>query len=165
MLSSPHAEIIDTLHEWYTLLSTLAAIKPSLVRHPPHSSGTLNAQAARAAGYADEAVALLQELPYLDVGDHEMFLELLPSTFPLSYLGDLDQGYFESCREMQRDEMMPSTAVKLTRSEIYGVVFVYDVGTSKWIVLIFLVCLWVGVYEWMVFSRTTHKLSRNELSQ
>ena len=131
MPTSPHAEIIETLREWYTLLETLAATKPGLARHPPHPSEVFNAEAARTAGYADEAVGLLQELPYLDVGDHEMFLELLPSTFPLSYLGHLDVGYFEACREMQHDEMMPPTAIKLTRSEIYGHVFIYDTATSK----------------------------------
>lgn len=144
MQFSVHGEIIAVLTELYTLLDTLAAIEPGLVRLPPadtgiHPSSVFNADAAKAAGFNAEAVEVLSALPYLDIGRHEMFLELEPSTYPLSYLGlDLDGGYFSSYREILEDyetgteNLMPPSAIQLTWEEGgHGVIYIYDTKTSK----------------------------------
>lgn len=139
-----HGEITAVLAELYTLLDTLAAIEPGLVRLPPSDTGIhppsiFNADAAKAAGFNAEAVEVLSALPYLDIGRHEIFLALEPSTYPLSYLGlDLDEGYFSSNREMldgvetDTDSLMPPSAIQLTWEEGgHGMVYIYDTETSK----------------------------------
>lgn len=134
--SLQHTEIISTLTELYTLLSTSGAIASDLVLLPDHAIGLYPADkiagsAALAAGYSQEVVDLLRALPYLDVSKHEMFLELLPSTFPITYYGaDLGEGYFEGWREVLNDEVMPPSALKLTHNDLYGFEFIYDVKTS-----------------------------------
>jgi hypothetical protein len=138
MQLSNHNEIITVLTELYTLLDTLAAISPNLVRLPPTSTGVhpphiFNATAARAAGFSPEAVTVLSALPYLDIGRHEIMLGLQPSTYPLSYLGaDLDEGYFSTWREMlESEEPIPSSAIQLTWEEGgHGLVYIYDTETS-----------------------------------
>jgi hypothetical protein len=138
--SSRHAELIDSLQELYTLIGTLGAF-PTLeneavdaVQLPPHEPGALNAAAASEAGYAPDAVELMGALPYLTVaGDDYADFELLPSTRPSTYLGeDRDAGHFEWMREMDvNDDAMSATALRLTRSNVYGVVWVYDVETCE----------------------------------
>jgi hypothetical protein len=136
---SNHTEIITVLTELYTLLDTLAAISPNLVRLPPTSTGVrppsiFNASGARAAGFSSEAVTVLSALPYLDIGRHEIMLGLQPSTYPLSYLGaDLDEVYFSTWREMlETEDLMPASAIQLTWEEGgHGMVYIYDTDTSK----------------------------------
>jgi hypothetical protein len=135
---SNHTEIITVLTELYTLLDTLAAISPNLVRLPSTSTGIhppsiFNATAAHAAGFSSEAVTVLSALPYLDVSRHEIMLGLQPSTYPLSYLGaDLDEVYFSTWREMlDNEEPMPPSAIQLTWEEGgHGMVYIYDTETS-----------------------------------
>ncbi|KAI0424815.1 hypothetical protein F5Y09DRAFT_323377 [Xylaria sp. FL1042] len=92
-----------------------------------HPDGAVNTEAATAAGYTPETVQLMAALPYLTLSEHEMSLQLLPSTYPVTYLGkDLNEGYFRSYRELLNDAEMPPTALQLTWSELYGVVFIYD---------------------------------------
>lgn len=141
--SQQHAELIDSLQELYVLLATLGAF-PALgddagdpVQLPPHAPGSINAAAAAEAGYAPAAVELMRALPYLAAAadDYGNF-EVLPSTKPITYLGgDLDEGDFEWRREMMAgsDEMMPPTALRLTRINIYGVEWIYDVETCEFI--------------------------------
>lgn len=143
-----HAELIDTLTELYTLLDTLGALPPAdadsdpnaasptvNVFLPPHPAGSISAEAAAAAGFAPEAVSLMSALPFLardHAYKHGSGCELLPSTYALSYLGgDLDEGDFEWRRELLSDGLMPPTALKLTQSDVYGVEWIYDVGTGK----------------------------------
>ncbi|KAI0015403.1 hypothetical protein F4780DRAFT_764203 [Xylariomycetidae sp. FL0641] len=136
MSDSPHSDVIAAFRELYVLLDELAAIPGGIVRLPSpetgrHAPDAVNTDAAQTAGYDDSVLSLMWEMPYLDIGEHEMFLELLPSTYPVSYIGpDMDDGYFESCREMLHDEEMPPTALRLMRSEIYGTEFIYDTRTS-----------------------------------
>lgn len=138
-----HVEVVDALTELYTLLDTLGAL-PAVnldsngdfnVCMPPHPSGSLNAQVAAAAGYAAEAVSLMSALPFLadeHVYQHGSGYQLMPSTYCLSYLGeDMSKGNFEGRREMLDDHLMPSTALKLTKSVVYGVEWIYDVGTRE----------------------------------
>ncbi|ROV96763.1 hypothetical protein VMCG_07905 [Cytospora schulzeri] len=144
-----HAELIDALTELYTLLDILGALPPANsysdsesptinvnvnIFLPPHTAGSVNADAAGAAGFAPEAVSLMSALPFL-AGDHTYKhgsgCELMPSTYALSYLGeDLDEGDFEWRRELLSDGLMPPTALKLTQSAVYGVEWIYDVGTG-----------------------------------
>ena len=97
--------------------------------HPP---SIFNADAALAAGYNEEAVAVLSAMPYLGVGRQEMMNQIRPATFPVSYLGeDLDEGYFVGQREMLDDEQMPASAIRLTWEEGgHGFVYIYDTETS-----------------------------------
>ncbi|KUI66078.1 hypothetical protein VM1G_02485 [Cytospora mali] len=142
-----HTELIDALTELYTLLDTLGALPPAdadsdsdsatptvNVFLPPHPPGLINTEAAVAAGFAPEAVSVMSAIPFL-AGDytytHGSGFELMPSTYAWSYLGgDLDEGDFESRRELLHDELMPPTALKLTQSDVYGVEWIYDVGTG-----------------------------------
>ncbi|KAJ8132430.1 hypothetical protein O1611_g1194 [Lasiodiplodia mahajangana] len=134
--STSHGELIGALSELYTLLLSLGAVSTDQVCLPDsstgiHPDGALNTEAAEAAGYASETIGLMNLLPYLAVDRHEMFLELLPNTFPITYIGeDLDEGYFLDRRELLNDAEMPSTALRLTRSEIYGTEFIYDIATK-----------------------------------
>lgn len=147
-----HAELIDALTELYTLLDTLGALPPadadsdaesdpaSLNDHinvflPPHPAGSINVEAAAAAGFAPEVVSLMPALPFLaddHAYKHGSGCELMHSTYALSYLGkDLDEGDFEWRREILNDELIPPTALKLTKSDVYGVEWIYDVGTGE----------------------------------
>ncbi|KAI5244941.1 hypothetical protein E4T43_03505 [Aureobasidium subglaciale] len=112
MIASPHSELIATLTELYNLLDALGVVSHCSPLFPLHTN--INAEAAHATGYASEAVKLMCDLPYLDV-------ELA-----------VDEGSFESLREMLHDEMMPPTALRLTYGELsQGTEFIYDTDTSK----------------------------------
>lgn len=145
-----HSELISVLKEFYTLLSSLGAIPAEKLQLPDpdtgvHPDGALDTETAGAAGYAPETIQLMNALPYLAVDEHEMFFELLPSTFPISYIGaDLDEGHFRDLRELLNDAEMPTTAMRLTRSEIYGTEFIYDTVTSM--SSIFIPTIWVLLF-------------------
>lgn len=138
-----HFELVDALTELYTLLDTLGAlpaVNPDTnddvnVRLPPHPAGSLNVQAAIASGYTDEVVSLMSALPFLadeHAYKHGSGFQLMPSTYCVSYLGeDIDEGEFEWRREMLDDHLIPPTALKLTQSDVYGVEWIYDVGTRE----------------------------------
>ncbi|KAI4865393.1 hypothetical protein F4820DRAFT_420308 [Hypoxylon rubiginosum] len=131
-----HSDLINVLREFYTLLSGLGAIPAEKIQLPDpdkgvHPDGAIDTDAASAAGFAPGTVRLMRALPYLAVDRHEMFFELLPSTFPITYVGaDVDEGYFRDLRELLHDAEMPPTAMRLTRSEIYGTEFIYDAATK-----------------------------------
>ncbi|KAI3334160.1 hypothetical protein F4824DRAFT_490392 [Ustulina deusta] len=119
-----HSELISTLRELYTLLSSLGAAPAVYLPGPntgTHPDGAINTASATAAGYAPETVQLMTALPYLTDASHEMFVQLLPSTYPITYLGEnFDEGYFLGFRELLNDAEMLPTTLQLTRSEIYG---------------------------------------------
>lgn len=141
-----HSDLINVLREFYTLLSGLGAIPAEKIQLPDpdkgvHPDGAIDTDAASAAGFAPGTVRLMRALPYLAVDRHEMFFELLPSTFPITYVGaDVDEGYFRDLRELLHDAEMPPTAMRLTRSEIYGTEFIYDAATSM--LPIFVLRIW-----------------------
>lgn len=134
-----HKDFLTALLNLYTTLDALAIINPNTPLRLPsspnglHPPSIFNATAAHAAGYSPSAVALLATMPHLDVGAHEMFFALRPSTYPISYLGaDLDEGYFEAQREMLDGELMPASAIRLTWEEGgHGIVYIYDTETSE----------------------------------
>lgn len=137
---SQHTEIIEALKELYILLATLGAFpeldgqEEDTVLIPPHAPGSINAAAASEAGFAPEAVGLMSMLPYLAVARESCgSFEILPSTRPLTFHGeDLDAGHFEDLRDLDYSGgVMPATALRLTRINIYGVEWIYDVETCK----------------------------------
>ncbi|KAK3678259.1 hypothetical protein LTR78_001554 [Recurvomyces mirabilis] len=76
---------------------------------------------------------LMTMLPYMDVADHYLELEIQPSTYPMSYVGEqLDVGYFESQRELYNDDFTAPCALRLTFGEgSYGTEFIYDTKTTN----------------------------------
>lgn len=130
-----HIELITTLGELYTLFVDLGMISAERLRLPDPNTGThlnpaINKAAALDAGYSPETVEVLSALPYLDVGRHE-FMEILPSTYPITYLGDnRDEGYFRGRHGFWNDEEMEPTAIRLTSSAVYGTEFIYDTETK-----------------------------------
>ncbi|KAF2766546.1 hypothetical protein EJ03DRAFT_330044 [Teratosphaeria nubilosa] len=136
MSGSPHSELIGALIELYTVLHTLAAIPPNLVRLPSHPPGALKKDAALATGYDPEAVELMNSIPYLDVDANENSPEFqfIPCTDPANLIHPgVGPGYFKCHRRMYQDEAMPPTAVRLTMSDLYGTELIYDVSTSEFL--------------------------------
>ena len=129
----PHSELISALTELYTILDTLGATRGLAVLLPPYQDGEINKDAASAAGYNADAIELMTMLPYLDVADHYLELEIQPSTYPSSYVGrDLNVGDFENWRELYNDDFTAPGALRLTFGEgSYGTEFIYDTETSK----------------------------------
>lgn len=113
--TSPDSEFISTLRELYNLFSSLGAA-PAV--YPPdsstgiHPNGAINTVAATAAGYAPGTVQPMTALPYLTAERYEISLQLLPSTYPITYLGDdSDEEYFLQFRELLNDTQIPPTAI------------------------------------------------------
>ncbi|GAB7349046.1 hypothetical protein MBLNU459_g8012t1 [Dothideomycetes sp. NU459] len=128
MVESAHREVIQSVTELCTLLDTLSVF-PAGVIYPQNPKHKINEDAARAAGYADEAINVMCALPYFDIKwtERDTDWQILPSTYPITYLGENeDQGSFEQRREMIDDELMPASALRLTSSALYGVEFIYD---------------------------------------
>ncbi|KAI1421367.1 hypothetical protein F5Y12DRAFT_790072 [Xylaria sp. FL1777] len=107
-----HSEIISVLWEFYTLLSSLAAVPAIYLPDANtgiHPDDGINTVSATTAGYAPETIQLMTALPYLADEEHETSIELLPSMFPIT------------CH---------LTAIQLTYNAIYGTVFIYDTATK-----------------------------------
>jgi hypothetical protein len=138
MQLSKHAELIAVLTELWTLLDTLAIIKPEALQLPPsdtrlHPASSFHAEAALAAGFDPEAVAVMSALPYLHV-DSDMgqrAIEIEGSTFPLSYL-HFDKDDFADTRELFFDDenLIPSSAFRLTWQDVNGWEYIYDTKRS-----------------------------------
>jgi hypothetical protein len=138
MQLSNHAELIAILTELWTLLDTLAIIKPEALQLPPsdtglHPASVFNTNAALAAGFDPEAVAVMSALPYLhverDMGQRA--IEITGSTFPLSYLY-FDKDDFADTRELFFDDenLIPSSAFRLTWQNVNGWEYIYDTKRS-----------------------------------
>jgi hypothetical protein len=132
--SSDHRELISVLGELYTLLDQLAAVPPSIAILPPpetgiHAASDFDANAAKAAGFSDEAVKVLSSMPYL-----AYLLELQPNAKAVTYCG-MDQSGFEDVRELIAGldgELAPPSIIKLTDSSAsMGVQYMYGAETSK----------------------------------
>jgi hypothetical protein len=138
MQLSNHAELIAVLTELWTLLDTLAIIKPGALELPPsdtglHPASSFDTNAALAAGFDPEAVAVMSALPYLyaepDMGQRST--EILCSTFPLSYL-HFDEDDFADIRELlfNDENLIPSSAFRLTWHDVNGWDYIYDTKES-----------------------------------
>jgi len=136
---SDHSELISVLTELWTLIDQLAVVKSDALRLPPsdsgiHSATSFHADAALAAGFTTEAVAVMSALPYLhdsEPGFGQRTIEIEGSTFPLSYL-HYDENDFTYTREMFSDEnIMPPSAFRLTWQDVNGWEFIYDTDKSR----------------------------------
>lgn len=133
---SKHSELIAVMTELYTLFDDLVAIEPNIIHFPPSDTGVhpttlFDAEGARAAEFAPEAVAVMSSLPYLHDGVHTLngeAIEMLGSTWPLDYLGQ-DQGGFEAARELYEendDTMILPSSFRLTWHNVHGWDYIYD---------------------------------------
>ena len=96
---------------------------------PPHPDEILNTEYVLEAGFSQEAIDALQQIPYLSNGG----IEFLPSTRILCWL-DEDAGFYRNERDMLpwiEDEPMPPSAIKLSTIGLYRYLFIYDASTSK----------------------------------
>jgi hypothetical protein len=138
MQLSNHAELIAVLTELWTLFNTLAIVKLEALQLPPsdtrlHPASSFHAEAALAAGFDPEAIAVMSALPYLHVepGMGQRAIEIEGSTFPLSYL-HFDEDDFADNRELWHDHenIMPSSAFRLTWQDVNGWEYIYDTKES-----------------------------------
>lgn len=134
-LRDDHSELVEVLTELLDLLDALVAIESESLLYPEsdtgvHAPGTINATAARTAGYSTQAITLMSSLPYLQHRDFQVG----PSTHMVSY-AQQDEGGFEAERIMyveSGEEYMAPSAVQLTSGEsIYGLWRIYDTNKSK----------------------------------
>ncbi|TRX88915.1 hypothetical protein FHL15_010143 [Xylaria flabelliformis] len=127
-----HEDLCYALEELYGLLVSLEAIPMErFLLYVVTDRDDFNVAAALAAGYTPEAVNLMRVLPYLKMEDNK-FLPLLPHTFPINHPGaDKDEEYFRAQRRLLTGEEMAPTAIRLTRSEVYGTEYIYDTATSE----------------------------------
>jgi len=130
-----HSELVSVLTELLGLLDALVVVETESLLYPEpdtglHAPGTINATAARMAGYSAQAITLFSSLPYLQ---HSYF-EVGPSTHMVAY-AEQDEGGFEEERIMyvaSGEEYMAPSAVQLTSGEsIYGLWRIYDTYQSK----------------------------------
>jgi hypothetical protein len=130
-----HSELVNVLTEFLDLLDALVVVETESLLYPEpdtgvHAPGTINATAARMAGYTAQAITLFSSLPYLQ---HSYF-EVGPSTHMVAY-AEQDEGGFEEERIMyvaSGEEYMAPSAVQLTSGEsIYGLWRIYDTDMSR----------------------------------
>jgi len=108
MQLSNHSDLIAVMTELWTLLDTLAIVKPGVsLRLPPsdtgvHLASTFSIDAALAAGFAPKAVTVMSVLPYLHDSQPDWGQRAVNfggSTFPLSYL-HFEEEDFDHMREI-----------------------------------------------------------------
>ncbi|KAI0486983.1 hypothetical protein F4859DRAFT_467833 [Xylaria cf. heliscus] len=129
-----HSELISVLTEFYTLLTSLGVVPADTVCLPDantgtHPDGAINTDVAAAVGYAPEAIELMNALPYLAVDELRKSFQLLPSTYPVTYIG-AGEGPLLAFRALMDETEMPPTALQLTSFDIHGIIFVYDTVTK-----------------------------------
>ncbi|PSR77530.1 hypothetical protein BD289DRAFT_456627 [Coniella lustricola] len=135
-----HAEIIQKLGEFYTLLAQLGSFEPSLVQIPsPDAPAPIRRTAALGAGYTEEVVNLMEQLPYISKGPNIWDPEIFGSTEPIDYTKCENENAFRTWREYddgqdQEDEdgnpdLIPGSLVKLTEIHLYGITLLYDTQT------------------------------------
>ncbi|KAK7419613.1 hypothetical protein QQX98_003204 [Neonectria punicea] len=104
-----------------------------------------NAAAALEAGFSPEAVNLIARLPYLDIESREKGedwydpggdIEIMPSTFPLTYTttDEPTANHYEGFRDMDddpgnEDYLIPGTCIRLSWQNVYGTTWIYDTET------------------------------------
>lgn len=134
-----HADLLRAMGEFYTLLGQLGTIDTSLVKIPvlPNSLAPINKTAALAAGFTEEVVGLMEQLPYLAVGLGAWDPEIMPSTEAIDLTAYDDEGAFEGLRvydddQMNGENLIPGSSLKLTTQNIYGTTLIYDTKTCKY---------------------------------
>lgn len=134
-----HAELIRKLSESYTLLAQLGSIDPSQVRIPSSDSPAhIQRAAALNAGFTEEVVDLMEQLPYIAKGPNTWDPEIMPSTEPIDFTACEDEGDFETWREYddgldhdEPDNLIPGSLLKLTEHHLYGTTLLYDTQTRE----------------------------------
>ncbi|KAI5467807.1 hypothetical protein BGZ63DRAFT_372180 [Mariannaea sp. PMI_226] len=140
---NPHANLFEALTEFYTLLVQLALVPASMLRFPDpvNVSDDFNTEAALEAGFSAEAARLIATLPYVDLSidsqeeDIEIngFFEIMPSTQFVDLDRSGDMVAFEWLRDIDQDpyddRKVPGTVIRLSVSDIYGTVLLYDTET------------------------------------
>lgn len=134
MQLADHSELLAVMTELWTLIDKLAVVEPDALRLPPpdtgiHPATSFDADAALAAGFAQDAVLVMSALPYLHDSEPDMgqrTIEIVGSTFPLSYL-HYDEDDITYIREMSSDEnIMPPSTLRLTWQDVNGWEHIYD---------------------------------------
>lgn len=115
-----HANLIQSMSEFYTLIVQLASIQPSLLK-VPEQSNTINGAVALEAGFTQEVVSLIAQIPYLAVTGRTTF-DIMPSTVPVNYFASRDKLDFEALRYMDDDpenneNMIPGWSLRLSEPE------------------------------------------------
>jgi hypothetical protein len=125
-MSTPHQPLITALTTFYNLLASLRYIPADAIIYPPPGGHTnVDSEAAREAGFDDDAIAVMRLLPYLseDVEDYLIAKE----TRPRSYMNTDDM---EAPRNpASADEDLPGYALTLTATNVDGYALIYDTRT------------------------------------
>lgn len=137
-----HAELIQTLSNFfYTLLAQLGSVDPvSLVQLPtPDTPAPIRRLEALEAGYTEELVSLLEQLPYISKDPNDWHPEMMPSTEPIDFTKCEDADAFRMWREYDdgedhedddgNEELIPGSVLKLTEIHLYGTTLLYDTQT------------------------------------
>lgn len=133
-----HAELIQKLGDLYTLLAQLGSIEPSsLVQIPtPDAPAPIRRTAALNAGYTEEVVSLMEQLPYVSKDPNDWHPQIMPSTEPIDFTKCEDEEAFKIWREYDdgedhededgNEDLIPGSLMKLTELHLYGVTLLYD---------------------------------------
>lgn len=62
-------ELADTMKDFYRLLIRMRYLKADAVSYPPHNNPSINVTLARELGMSEDAILLLQQLPYVKTDD------------------------------------------------------------------------------------------------
>ena len=129
---SDHREIASALKALYTMMHTLALLdEDDQIFLPPHPDHMLNTEYALEAGFSQEAVDALQQMPYIP----NTRVEFLPSTDAQCWITrHPDVDFYHNERYMMpgiEDNLMPPSAIRISTVGTDGYVFIYDASTSK----------------------------------
>ena len=126
IMSTPHQPLITTLTAFYNLLASLRYIPADAIIYPPLGGHTnVDSEAARDAGFDDDAIAVMRLLPYLSE-DIEDYL-IAEKTRSRSYMNKDDMGAPRN--SASADEDLPGYALTLTATNIDGYALTYDTRT------------------------------------
>ena len=128
---SDHHEIASALTALYTMMDSLVLLSNDHIFLPPHPDHMFNAENALEAGFSQEAVDALQQIPYLATGS----VEFLPSTNAICWVNeDPDVEFYHNKRDNLPDfiykPVLPS-AIYISSLGLYRYVFIYNALTSK----------------------------------
>ena len=118
---SDHHEMASALKALYTIMDTLALLdEDEQIFLPPHPDHMFNAEYALEAGFSQEAVDALQQMPYIP----NTRIEFLPSTEALCWITEEPDVGVEN-------NLMPPSAIRISTVGTDAYVFIYDASTSK----------------------------------
>ena len=128
MSDSPHAEFLKTLGQFYEVRNQLGRFVIDMTIRPDsatgrHASQSINADAARQAGFSDEAIDLMYQMPYLTLVRD---VEILFSARAVNYLNCDDEAAFEGLRKAEYIHTAPASSVRITSASRDGLDLFYD---------------------------------------